>query len=226
MWHTQIFQHIESLEINSQDKKEPQKRDRNFCALLLSDVHMWNILSFQEIKDESRKGLVLEVFEDYESFVQSDFFDEYYNLRNREIRAKDIYEIAQWRLVPNDYDEEWYIWPWPKREYLLANEDDMKVQRILLILWYMEISDFDLDPEVVINRHEDETSYFWILRKKEDTSIKRLQSDYGIKIDGIVWVDTKRVLYRLVYEFFHSSEREECRDLHLWERNRLKEQIR
>jgi len=183
----------------------------NFCSALLNE----DLLSLQEIRRESMtqkkpNGIELPIFDNYESFIASDFFKKYYDLWIRDLRVKSLWDIVEWKPHPDEYDTEWYSGPVWWKNLLPANEYDARLQRMLLVLWYLKLNDFSLEEYIDGERHESEVSTFWILWKNENRAIREFQKNYELETDGIVGEYTKEVLYHLVYYFFHSRERFEC----------------
>lgn len=178
----------------------PQSRPpllwQDICSYIISwDVDSYllseDIISRESTTEQNPDGIKLPKFWTYSEFINSDFFRSYYDLWINDIKTLGLYDVIEPRL---------------------PDEISMKIQRMLLILGYLQLEDFDRSRAFIEDGvFENEISYFWILMYNEKFALESLQQNYGLQVDGIVWRDTRALMYLLVYHFFHSEERESCK---------------
>lgn len=106
------------------------------------------------------------------------------------------------------------LWPAPisPEERQVA----INVQRMLIVLWYMNFDHFDASQDFWewLELKETDISYYWVLGRNEWIAIKRFQQDIGFiessdpeenQVDGIIWERTRPYIYRRIYDLFHNS---------------------
>lgn len=134
----------------------------------------------------SRSSIDLPVFEDYESFIESDFFTEEIDLW--------IGDIRLWR----DNNAQLVI----------------RLQRMLIILWYMSpddlfVSNAELQWWDSDAHAQDPNGWVYIegyFSNMSHSAVIKFQDTIWIWNDGIVWDATKEFLYKTIYRFYHSYE--------------------
>lgn len=149
------------------------------------------------------------VFETVYDFLSSDMYSKYYDLWEKELRGRWYWGI-EW-----EWDQIREIWPngevislrprpIPKENRATA----LRFQRMLLALWYLQQEDLNLDIQrgSWSDIRETDLVRIWKLWQKDFLATKKLQADYGLrKVDGIVWVETKILLYTLMFELYHKK---------------------
>ena len=149
------------------------------------------------ISDQSlERGFFFESFTSLEWFLQSDFFKRYYDIWNTDLRY--------------DYDTQ-ILQIYGRRSKSIEN-----LQRILVMLWYLDIEIFrgalqDIESEYCNHTQdenciiEDDLFYFWVFWWRTLQSIRNFQQDYNLSVDGVVWEETRRELYWAIYYHIHNN---------------------
>jgi murein L,D-transpeptidase YcbB/YkuD len=160
------------------------------------------ILTREEIRNfsitqDQVNGIELPFFEGYESFRDSDFFSRYYDLWEENISfSRDDYFLQLHSLDVQAYFIE-------------------KLQRILVVLWCLEMSDFiwnycDISPEERDCERISELRYFWVFWPKTYSAVRAFQREFSLPDDGIVWEQTRTSLYQTIFHSLHNSLRQNC----------------
>ena len=195
-WHHRLESDIFRVDPISTVRPEPRPPllGKNVCNMVLDDTILLSPLSREAIDAESTRnsqpeGIELPVFENYSDFIKSDFFVHHYDLWTTNITTQALYDFI---------------------EPQAPDEMSMKVQRILLILWYLQLSDFNPEMMYTEGRLDTEISYYGALFNFDKQAIQRLQRNYSITVDWVIGKEVKSVMYYLVYNFFHSQQRDSC----------------
>ncbi len=161
-----------------------------------------NVLSQDKIRElstseENPQWVEFPYFEDYDSFVESDFFKKYYNLWNKDLFSSPDEHLLQRYSISTTL---------PYTEAL---------HRILVILWYISVDKFvwnfcDVEPGKPECDRESKWRYFWVFWPATRKAVREFQSDYGINPNKRVWDDTKKILYKRVFLSFHTLQKHQC----------------
>lgn len=172
------------------------------CFLWLENLPQ--VLSISEIQalsasEEYPNGVDFPNFLSYEEFLESDFFNRYYNLWEENISFHpDTHFLQDYSLDPTAIFVE-------------------RIHRMLTILWYLDVEIFSgntcrrTSEEPGENCEEEfPWRYFWVFGPQTDAAIRRFQTHYWLPVDGVVWSETKRNFYYVVYHKFHNTHRAIC----------------
>jgi len=153
------------------------------------------------IREESlEKGFFFEDFDSYESFIESDFFQNYYDLWNYVLRYSSDENILQ---------------------LYTTNKRVENLQRMLVMLGYLKITDLswsfrDIEPDYCsmpqntsLCDSETLTFYLWVFWSKTDRAVRDIQWDEWLETDWEVWWDTRDLLYRKIYQMIHDGLNDE-----------------
>jgi hypothetical protein len=152
-----------------------------------------NIISQKSLN----KGFSFESFENYDDFIKSAFFKKYYNLWEEDFMYNANANFIQ--------------------KYTWGNLSVMNLQRMLVMLGYMNINDLgwyfrELEPDYCSMSEftsqcdiNDPYLYFWVHGKKTNEAIRKFQSESWIVTDWIVWEMTKDQLYTQIFHHIHDA---------------------
>lgn len=149
------------------------------------------------ISQEYPQWVILPKFWSYEDFIKSDFFQKYYFLWDDIISFSPDSHFLQMASLD------------PQAQYI------EKLQRMLVILWYIDVEIFsgnycDIDPESESCSEISPWRYFWVYGKKTQRALTQFQNDKAINEKKISEV-TQKTLYRDVYYYFHSMQKDICK---------------